>query len=175
MRNLLLVTFFLALLVPMSASAQGIHSGDFGYKATQSKSKNEKIIKKGIEAAIEDMSFITRPIARGRLEDANKPFSQVDIKLTPKKVTINLDKRGGITAPVDGKPVDWTRKSDGKKFKVSQIVKPQLIIQTFFGEDGKKVVKYKFDKDYKNMTMEVVLSSPKLSGPLKYSLKYAQK
>lgn len=173
--RILFLTLVAALLIPMSASAQGIPTGEFTYQSSQSKGQIEKKIKSGIEAAIEDMSFITRPIARGRLEDSNVPVKTVHVKLTPKKVTIQHGDRNAVTSTVDGKPVDWTRKSDGKTFKVSQIVKPQLIIQTFFSEDGKKTLKYKFSEDYKKMTMEVELTSPKLGAPLKYELNYARK
>ena len=79
-----------------------------------------------------------------------------------------------MVADVDGKPVTWTR-GDGEKFKVTQIVKPQLIIQTFFSEDGTKKIMYKFSEDYKKVTMSVSLKSPKLSAPLKYTLTYVAK
>lgn len=173
--RIFLLTLLAVLILPASAAAQGIPTGDFTYVSSQSQGQIEKTIKQGIERAIEDMSFITRPIARGRLEDSNVPVKSIAIKLTPKKVKIQHGDRNPVLSNVDGSPVNWTRKSDGKTFKVSQIVKPQLIIQTFFSEDGKKVLKYKFSEDYKKMTMEVELTSPKLGAPLKYELDYKQK
>ncbi len=172
--RIFLCTFAAIFLMSATAAAQGVPTGDFTYKATQSKSQIQKKIKKGIEGAVEDMSFITRPIARGRLEDSNVPVDTVKIKLTPKLVTIQHGDRNPVRSNTEGKPVDWTRKSDGKSFKVSQIVKPQLMIQTFFSEDGKKVLKYKFSENYKKMTMEVILTSPKLGGPLKYEIDFTR-
>ena len=148
--------------------------GSMEFKAGESDSKNKKIIKNGIEKAIEDMSFITRPIARGRLEDSNIPFSKLLFKFTPTKATVQHDKRNPVIAPVNGKAITWTRK-DGDKFKVTQIVKPQLIIQTFFSEDGKKSIKYKFTQDYKKVAVTIKLTSPKLTAPLKYTLHYVVK
>ena len=167
----ILFTFILA--VPSLATAQG-PEGKVVYKAAGSIDSHRAKIEKGIEGAVEDMSFITRPIARGRLEDSNVPVDTVKIKLTPKLVTIQHGDRNPVRSNTEGKPVDWTRKSDGKSFKVSQIVKPQLMIQTFFSEDGKKVLKYKFSENYKKMTMEVILTSPKLGGPLKYEIDFTR-
>lgn len=175
MHKLIAIVFFALIFPAASASAQGIPSGDLAFEATQSKSSIQATIEKGIEKAIDDMSFITKPIARGRLKDSNVPITNLKVKLTPKMVTVQHGDRNPATSNVDGTPVDWTRKSDGKKFKVTQIVKPNLIIQTFFGEDGKKVLRYRFNDDYTKVTMAVELTSPKLSGPLKYSIDFAKK
>ncbi len=174
MRTLLFVFVAVLLAIPATASAQGIPTGTFEFKVANSDSKNKETIKAGIEKAIEDMSFITRPIARGKLEDSNIAFKKLSIKFTPKKVTVQQDNRNPVVAPPDGSPITWKR-GDGEKFKVTQIVKPQLIIQTFFSEDGKKTIKYKFDKDYKKVTMSVTVKSPKLSGPLNYTIPYVAK
>lgn len=174
MRMFLLAIATLFLLLPGVVSAQGIPMGTMEFKTASTYAKDKKLIETGIEGAIEDMSFITRPIARGRLKDSNLPFKAIKFKLTPKIVTIQQDNRNPATSNVDGKPTKWTRK-DGEVFLLIQIVKPQFIIQTFSSEDGKKVIKYKFSKDYKKLTMDVTLSSPKLAAPLKYTLKYVLK
>ena len=163
---------FLLVLIPSLAFAQGIPEGAMDYKATQSHKKNAKIVKDGIENAIEDMSFITRPIARSRLKDSNLPFKTIKVVVKGDKVTIQHDKRKVITSPVSGAAIQWKRE-DGEVFKVTQAVKPKLIVQTFYSEDGNKVLKYYFSEDYKKLTVNIVLKSPKLSGPLKYKLTYA--
>ena len=174
MRMLLLSIAVLLLLLPAGVSAQGIPMGAMEFKTASSFEKDKKIIESGIEGAVEDMSFITRPIARSKLKKTNLPLKVLKFKITPKKVTIQHDSRNPAVSDVDGKPTKWKRQ-DGDEFFLSQVVKPQLIMQTFKDGDGKKVLKYKFSKDYKKLTMEVIVTSPKLAGPLKYTLNYVRK
>jgi hypothetical protein len=160
------------LIVLLPAVALALPKGkELKYEASKSHSANAKIIKSGIENAVEDMSFITRPIARGRLEKSNQAFKTITIKQTGSKIMIQNDGRKPVTSPADGSRAKWTRE-DGETFTVSQKVSDNKIVQIFYAEDGKKTLTYDFNDDFSQLTLSVVVESPKLSGPLKYSIAY---
>lgn len=138
------------------------------FKATDTK-KGEESIKKGIEVAIDDMNFITKPIARGKLEKSNIPFKKLIFKVSEKTISIQHNDRKPIIT--EGKPVQWTR-DDGEKFQVTQVQNGQKLTQTFSSEDGKKVLTYTFTETFKKLTVDVLVTSGKISGPLKYTLHY---
>lgn len=169
MRNLLV--FVALLLVP--AFALAVPPGEMVFDGSKSAGQSEKAIKAGIEKAIDGMSFITRPIARGKLEKSNVAYKKITIDVTGKKVSIQHDSRKPIVSPTDGTQVKWVR-DDGEAFMVSQKVSEDEIVQIFHSEDGDKTLTYKFADDYKKLTVHVLLESPKLAAPLKYALEYAR-
>jgi hypothetical protein len=158
------------VLVPLFAIAQ-VPGSKTTYQAVHPAAKSKKIIAAGIEKAVEDMSFLTRPIARGRLEDSNIAFKTITVHVDGDKVSIQHDKRKPVVSPKDGSQITWTRE-DGEKFKVTQKVEKQEIIQTFAASDGKKTLRYLFGAEGKTMKVLVNVSSPKLGAPLKYGLEY---
>lgn len=159
------------LLIPTFSFA--VPKQDMVFKATKSVSANEKVISKGIEAAIEDMSFITRPIARKKLEKSNIAFKSIGFKFPGDKVSIQHDARKTVDSPASGAKAKWTRE-DGETFTVSQKVSETEIMQIFYADEGVKTLKYVFSDDFTKMKVHVTLKSPKLSGPLKYTLEYAR-
>ena len=160
------------LLVPVLAMA--VPKKKMVFKATQSHKANEKIIKKGIEGAVEDMSFITRPIARKKLENSNTAFKTIDFDFKGDKIMITNDGRKPVVANADGSKTKWTRE-DGETFMVQHKLKDDEIEQVFHADEGVKTLRYVFNDDASKLTMHVRLDSPKLSGPLKYKLDYVRK
>lgn len=170
MRKALVAALFL-VLIPLIAIA--LPEKEWTYKSTKSDDANQAIINKGIEAAIEDMSFITRPIAKTKLQKTNVASKQIFIKNTAKKLTVKHDDRAAVESPPDGKKFKWTRE-DGETFTVSQSATDDTITQIYYSEDGQKKMTYKFSPDFSKMTLKVKVESPKLSDPLEYSIEYAQ-
>ena len=165
-----LITFALVLLPALGFA---VPKEPMVFKATKSADANAKVISKGIEGAIKDMSFITRPIARRKLEKSNIAFKSIGFKFPGDKVSIQHDARKTVDSPADGGKAKWTRE-DGETFTVSQKVSDTEILQIFYADEGVKTLKYVFSDDFKKMTVHVTLKSPKLSGPLKYKLEYAR-
>ena len=143
------------------------------FKATKGHSANEKVIAKGIQGAIEDMSFITRPIAKAKLEKSNIAFKKVTFEFPGNKISIQHDDRKPVVSPADGSKTKWTRE-DGEVFTVSQKMSDDSITQIFYADEGVKTLTYKFNSDFNKMTMHVKLDSPKLGAPLKYTIAYAK-
>jgi hypothetical protein len=165
--------FVLLILVLVPALALAVPKETATYKAVKSHGANAKLIEKGIEGAVADMSFITRPIARRKLTKSNIAFKSITLKFPGKKVSIQHDDRKPVDSKADGSKSKWTRE-DGEVFTVSQKVSDQEIVQIFFADEGVKTLKYVFNEDFSKMTMHVKLESPKLAAPLKYKLDYAK-
>jgi hypothetical protein len=165
------VVFALFVLLPSIAFAQ-VPEGEVTYKAAESVKALRAKIDKGIEGAVEDMSFITRPIARSRLKDSNQIFSTLQFNVKGDKIAIAQGDRGWITM-TDGKPTKWERE-DGETFTVTHSKDAHSITQKFKAEDGLKTLTYVFSKDLSKMSVSIELKSPKLGAPMKYTLQYAR-
>jgi len=170
MNRLFALIILVAGFVASPAIAQP--TGSTKYEVMDSPAKSKAAIDKGIEGAVADMSFITRPIARGKLEKSNTAFKAITINVTKSTVSIQHDDRKAIVSA--GKPVLWTR-DDGEKFRVTQVADGGKIVQTYASDDGTKVMTYNFSEDNKKLKVDVVVTSAKLAGPVRYSLNYESK
>lgn len=127
-------------------------------------------VAKAIDQAVEKMNFIKRPIARSRLTRTNAPYQRVRIQLGAAEAEITYDDRKPIRMPLDGQSIKWTR-DDGEVFDVSAKVEGGKLLQTYKAEDGARV--NAFTKDASGaLRLEVEVSSPQLSQPVKYVLVY---
>ena len=153
------------LAAPAAARAQaGAVTGTFALDRAASDN-----VDKAIAAAVKDMNFITRPIARGRLQKTNQPYQQVAIATSGANTVVTIDKLPPREAPSDGTPVDWTR-ADGEKFKLSMMWDGAQLVESFKAEDGQRVNTYALSPDGSTMTMNVKITSPRLPKPLTYKL-----
>lgn len=167
-----LITVLTILLAP--AALLSIPSTDGVYVAVKSDAQNQKIIDAGIEQAIEEMSFITRPIAKRKLENTNRASKQIAVKKSGKELTVRHDDRAAVQSEPNGKEFTWTRE-DGEKFRVSQSETDDEVTQVYRSDDGTKTMVYRFSGDLSKMTLDVKVESPKLAAPLAYSIEYARK
>ena len=163
--RMLLLPLLAALAVPAAANAQESNlRGTFVINRQQSDNIN-----RAIEGAVSRMSFITRPIARGRLRKTNAMYNRVVINYTPTQVSTVFDQRHAVESPANGQPVAWTRE-DGEKFQLSTSWENGRLVQTFRAEDGSRTNTYSISPDGRTLTMHVTLRSPRLSAPLEYKL-----
>ena len=125
-------------------------------------------VKAAVDRSAGDFNFVLRPFARSRLTKANPIPQQVRIAYTPADVSVQLDSAPAVTAPRDGRTVKWTR-DDGAVFELSARIEGGALRQSFKGDEGQRVNVYRL-RDPKTLTMEVTLSSPRLSKPLTYTL-----
>jgi len=168
--RILAALFACLLALPGAAAAQAGEGatlkGTFVYDASASDNVNQ-----AIDEAIARMNFALRPIARGRLRKTNQPYRRVSIDYTAAQVHIGTDGRPAIVTPANGTPVDWTRE-DGEKLKVSTEWENGKLEQTFQAEDGRRVNTYSIGQDGRTLSMLVTITSPRLSRPLTYTLRY---
>jgi hypothetical protein len=153
--------------IPATARAQaGTIAGTFTLDRQASDN-----VEKAINSAVKDMNFITRPIARGRLQKTNQPYRQVSIATAGANTVVTIDKLPPRQAPSNGTPVDWTR-ADGEKMKLSMRWENGQLIETFKPEDGQRVNAYTLSPDGQTLTMNVTITSPRLPKPLTYKLAF---
>ncbi len=125
-----------------------------------------------IEDTIDDMNFITRPIARGKLKKSNAIFKKITLVVADDTVEIQLDSRKSIRTKSDGKDVTKWKRDDGDEFKITQKRESNHITQTYRGEDGSKTMDYNLSSDHKKLTIIIQVKSDKLPKPLTYTLRY---
>lgn len=163
--RMLLLPLLAALVLPAAAHAQeSTMRGTFTVDRAHSDDIN-----RAIETAVARMSFITRPIARGRLRRTNSLYGRVVVNFTPQEVSTTFDQRHPVVSPANGQPVQWTRE-DGEKFDLSTSWESGRLVQTFRAEDGSRTNSYSISPDGRTLTMHVTLRSPRLSAPLEYNL-----
>lgn len=128
-------------------------------------------IGEAINGAIGDMNFVIRQVARGRLKKTNVPYRKISIAHSQDKITVTTDERDSVATPANGTPVKWKR-GDGEVMQVSTEWENGKLEQTFRAEDGQRVNVYSLSGDGNILTMNVVITSPKLPDPLSYTLVY---
>jgi hypothetical protein len=164
---LLAVTVAIATL-PAAARAQaGTIAGTYTFDRAGSDN-----VDKAIATAVKDMNFVTRPIARGRLQKTNQPYQQVTIGTSGANTVVTIDKLPARQAPSDGTPVNWTRPADGDKLKLSMQWDSTRLVETLKAEDGQRVNAYSLSPDGATLTMNVTITSPRLPKPVTYRLAY---
>ena len=129
-------------------------------------------VDKAIATAVKDMNFVTRPIARGRLQKTNQPYQQVSIATAGANTVVTIDKLPSRQAPSDGTSIDWTRPADGEKLKLSMQWDGARLVETLKAEDGQRVNAYSLSPDGSALTMNVTITSPRLPKPLTYKIMY---
>jgi hypothetical protein len=155
-------------LVPAPAHAQQAQASAFvgTYTLNQRASDN---VERAINEAGSHVMFLIRGIARSRMRSTNVAYHRVTIAEPGNEFTIQYDQRAPIHTPANGTAVQWTRE-DGEKMQVSTRVADGKLVQTFIPPDGRRVNTYTLSNDNKTLTMEVVVTSPKLPQPLHYRL-----
>jgi len=142
--------------------------GKFVYAGGQK--QRDKLVE-AIEAATDDMNFVTRPIARSRLKDTNIVFQSLVVAFTADTVSVKRDSQTPIATPISGAKGTWTSPDD-ETYTVTQTLKDRKIVQTFVAGDGRKVATYTLSKDGKSLTLSISVSSPKLPQKVTYALSY---
>jgi hypothetical protein len=127
-------------------------------------------VQKAIEAAVADMNFITRPIARSRLKKTNSMAHRIAIVRQGETISVRFDERKPAEMPADGSVVKWTGE-DGEQFDVFARVENARLVQTFKAEDGQRVNSFSAD-DPQRLALEVQVTSPRLPKPLTYTVRY---
>lgn len=156
-----------ALALPAAGSAQEASMrGTF----TLNRQASDNVLT-AINTAVARMNFVTRPIARGRLNRTNQPYNRVVIDFNTSQVTITFDNRAPIQSPANGTPIRWTRE-DGEVLNVSTEWENSTLEHTFAAEDGQRVNTYSISADGNTLTMNVRVTSPRLPQPLTYKLVY---
>jgi sugar lactone lactonase YvrE len=165
--SLLLLCSAIFLGASTLAAAQG-SSLDGTYILDQTDSDN---INEVIETAVGKLNFLTRDIARGRLERLNPAYRQLVITSSPNEIDVTVDNQRPLRTPVKGAPVAWVG-PDGGKVKASMQLAGRHLAQTFTSADGRRTNDYILSPDGRTLTMQVTETSPRLSQAITYKQVY---
>jgi hypothetical protein len=127
-------------------------------------------VQKAIEAAVADMNFLTRPVARSRLKKTNSMAHRISITRQAETITVRFDERKPAVMPTDGSAVKWTNE-DGEQYDVFARAEDARLVQTFKAEDGQRVNSFAAE-DAQRLTLQVQVTSPRLPKPLTYTVRY---
>ena len=156
------------LLVGLSTAARAEEPAWVG--TFVSEEQTDAGIQNSIDAATADMNFLTRSVARGRLKKTNSLHRRIAITRQAVIISVKFDERRPIEMPVDGSLIKWTRE-DGEILDVFARAEDGRLVQTFKAEDGQRVNSFSAE-DAERLTLEVEVTSPRLSKPLKYVVRY---
>lgn len=155
------------LLVGLSAAARAEEPSWVGIFVSEEQS--DAGIQKAIDAATADMNFLTRSVARGRLKKTNPLYRRITITRQVVMISVRFDERRPVEMPADGSVIKWTSE-DGERYDVSARSENGRLVQTFKAEDGQRV--NSFSAEAEQLTLEVQVTSPRLSKPLTYTVRY---
>ncbi|HVI77774.1 MAG TPA: hypothetical protein VM715_06350 [Candidatus Acidoferrum sp.] len=141
---------------------------DGTYILDQSNSDNMNEV---IEDAVGKLNFLTRDIARGRLNKLNPAYRQVVITSSPNEISVTVDNQRPLRTPAKGAPVAWIG-PDGGKVNASMQLAGRRLAQTFTSADGRRVNDYTLSPDGRTLTIQVTETSPRLSQTIIYKQVY---
>ena len=131
----------------------------------------KKAVEEAIEKVVQEMLFIKRPIARGRLKDRNGVASSWQFATAGGQIKSTAEGIMTWSSPDDGKPAD-VKTSTGDDAKLTQKFVDNKLLQTFTTKEGKREDIFTLAADGVTLKMEVILTSTQLPMPLKYTLTY---
>jgi sugar lactone lactonase YvrE len=124
-----------------------------------------------IEDAVGKLNFLTRDIARGRLNKLNPTYRQVVITSSPNEISVTVDNQRPLRTPAKGTPVAWIG-PDGGKVNARMQLAGRRLAQTFTSADGRRVNDYTLNPDGRTLTMQVTETSHRLSQTITYKQVY---
>lgn len=157
-----------ALLISGAASAQDAQSPLVGAWILAPQQGN--VIEAAIDRGIDDMNFVTKPIARRRLRATNDAYATIELRIADGNVTTVLAGRA-IESPADGRAIRWTRE-DGEGMQVATALREGTLVQTFEAEDGSRENVYSVSPDGRRLTLQATIRSGRLPQPIVYRLAY---
>jgi hypothetical protein len=161
----------IALALLVLASPAGAQQGPSLQGSWLFTAEGSDDVSRAIEQAVAPLNFVVRPIASGRLRKTNSPYQAIRISYTPTQVTLVADAHAPIVTPATPTVVKW-RREDGEVFDVSTQWFGGSLEQTFAAPDGKRVNLYTPGPDGNTLALHVTVTSPRLTRPVSYTLRY---
>ncbi|MBC7795059.1 MAG: hypothetical protein H7Z43_15240 [Clostridia bacterium] len=131
----------------------------------------QKAVEDAIEKVVQEMLFIKRPIARGRLKDRNKIATSWVFTIAGGQIKAVAESIMTWASPEDGSSAD-VKTSTGDDAKLTQKITGDKLVQVFTTKEGKREDIFTLQADGVTLKLEVILTSTQLPMPLKYSLTY---
>jgi hypothetical protein len=131
-------------------------------------------IKLAVNQTVEHMSFITRPVARGRLNKTNPTPKQVHVVVAPDTFSVTFDNGNAVATPINGDSVPYLSAITHEMYSARYSPVGDTISQTITSKDGARRNSFVFLDSGQRLRMHVTVTSPRLPGPLNYQLLFAK-
>lgn len=129
-------------------------------------------IKAAVNRTVEHMSFITRPIARGRLNKTNPLPQHVRISRTDDTIAVAFDAGNPVSTPLNGNTVPWTSSLTHEHYQAHAERTGDTTAQVIVAPDGQRRNAYVFTDNGTRLVLRVTISSHRLPQPLTYTLRF---
>jgi len=141
------------------------------WRLAVSEARGRQIIEQAIERGTEDMFFVVRGIARGKLRDKNRLSPTLGFAFRGERVSITYEGSFTYASTLGGAPVRVTT-PDGETASVSHRVRNGRIVQIFRNEDGVRTNHFALAENGSRLAMGVVIRSDQLPDHVRYRLPY---
>lgn len=142
----------------------------------------EQVIEQSLPKIKSTLGRIFKGKARDRLREVNRPYGWIRFAPEGNIVAVETDLWSGqqwrLATPRNGTVEKWRRRApDGKveTVKVTTDTRGATMTQRFEGEDGARTNVYSLSPDGNTLTMNVTVTSGKLTGPITYKLVYRRR
>lgn len=129
-------------------------------------------IKAAVNQTVEHMSFITRPVARGRLNKTNPLPQHVQVARTNDTLSVAFDGGNPVITPLDGDTVPWRSSLTKEDYKAHAERRADTTAQVIVAPDGERTNEYVFSPDGSRLELRVTVASHRLPRPLTYVLRF---
>lgn len=131
----------------------------------------------GLDEAIDDvvsqMNFFVRGIARRRLREPNLPSKKVAISVKDGVIRIDRPDQPVVSAPADGKPIEWRNPDSGDVFEVRHGIDQEgELYQRFKGDRSVSRNRFVLSEDGNDLTIHTVITADRLPAPLRFKMSY---
>src|SRR5579862_6451858 len=157
------------LMICAAAALIAIPPGKSNYTLMADSSDD---IRAAVNQTVEHMSFITRPIARGRLNRTNPLPQHVHVTASADTLAVSFDDGNPTVTPLDGQPVPWRASLTKEDYQAHAEGSADTTTQIIVAPDGVRRNAYVFREGGARLDLEVTVSSHRLPQPLHYILRF---
>ena len=129
-------------------------------------------IKVAVNQTVRHMSFITRPIARGRLNKTNPLPQHMQVTLGADTLAVAFDDGNPVITPLDGNTVPWQSSLTHEEYQAHAERRGDTTAQVIVAPDGERKNEYRFTDNGARLELRVTVSSHRLPRPLIYTLRF---
>jgi hypothetical protein len=126
---------------------------------------------KAIEAGIDGMFFVAKPIARTKLRERSTVPLRVEFDFTSNEVTTFTTGSAPVTSRSDGAPTPFVTPT-GEHVTMRQQVDGNALVQSLMSSQGSRENRYALAADGVTLTLHVTIKSPQLPHAIAYALTY---
>jgi hypothetical protein len=149
--------------IPAGVGSQGVSR----YSLLPDSSDN---IGKAIDRTVAHMNFITRPIARSRLNKVNPRPSSLRVAVQADSVSVAFDNGNPVVTPLNGNTIPWANPLTHETDQARGSVVADTIRQTLAAPDGERENALVFSDGGARLRLTVTVRSHRLPRPLVYEL-----